>query len=150
MLHYFAHVSDSIIDFYWKFWELQFRHIYRTVYCRRIHYHSFESCWVFLSKYQKIMASLPFTFCWRKQILLTLIQNFFFLFDCHNVLKNSLINTKMSQDLFQPTLNIFHLFLKIWRCDIKWDWMMPHDVFFLKSIKNCLLQQKYYMRCSSI
>ena len=33
-------------------------------------------------------------------------------------------------------------FLKIWLCDIKWDWMMPHDVFFLKSMKKylCLKQ----------
>ena len=53
----------------------------------------------------------------------------------------------MSQDLFQDTLNISYLFLKaIWLCDVKWNWMMSNDVFFLKSMKNCSCQQKYHMK----
>ena len=36
-------------------------------------------------------------------------------------------------------------FKKIWLCDAKWDWMMPPDAFFLKSI-NCWRQQKCRMK----
>ena len=46
------------------------------VYCLRINYHSFESYWVVLSKYQITMAPLPFIFCWRKHIFLMNIQIF--------------------------------------------------------------------------
>ena len=49
---------------------------YWTVYDLRIHCHLFECYWVALSKYQKVMASLPFIFCWRKHIFLMIIQVF--------------------------------------------------------------------------
>ena len=38
-----------------------------------------------------------------------IIQKWFFVFDCLNLLKNNPIKTKMSQELFQYTLNIFYL-----------------------------------------
>ena len=38
------------------------------------------------------------------------------------------------------------LSLKIWLCNVKWDWLMPHDVFFLKSMKNCSRQQKHHIK----
>ena len=44
--------------------------------CFRIHYHLFESYWVVLSKYQNVMASLPFVFCLSKHIFLMIIQIF--------------------------------------------------------------------------
>ena len=119
--------------------------IYWTASCLRIHFYSFESYWVVLSKYEKIMASLPFIFCCCKHIFLMIIQKeFCFLFDCHNLLKNNPINTNRSQDLFQHTLNISCLFfsenLAMWR---QMGWMMLHDAFFLK---NCWRQQKYHMK----
>ena len=58
-----------------------------------------------------------------------------------------------SQDLFQQTLKISYLFfffsLKIWLCDAKWDWVMPHDIYFLKLIKKLLMSAKIsHRRCS--
>ena len=50
--------------------------IYRTDYCPRIHFHSFKSFWVVLSKYQKIMVSLSFIFFWLKHIFLKIFQIF--------------------------------------------------------------------------
>ena len=57
-------------------------------------------------------------------------KNFSF-FGEHNLLKNNPTSTKMSQDLF-----ISFFFLKVELCDFKKDWMMPHDVFFLISLKT--------------
>ena len=50
--------------------------IYWTVYCLRMHYHSFEGYWVVILKYQKVMASQPFIFRWRNHIFLMIIQIF--------------------------------------------------------------------------
>ena len=62
---------------------------YCTVCGLRINYHFFERYLVVHSKNQKIMALLPFIFCWRKYIFLMIIQIFikkffpliFFFFD---------------------------------------------------------------------
>ena len=101
--------------------------IYWTVYCPRIHYHLFESYWVVLSKYLEIMTSLTFIFCWHEHFFLIIIQREIFLFDCHNLLKNNLINTKMSQDLFQDALNIYYLFFSksgyVTSNEIEWRYM---------------------------
>ena len=68
-------VMTSLV-FIRNFGNYTFVCIYWTVYCLRINYHSFESYWVVLSKYQKIMASLPFIFSWRKHIFLVIIHIF--------------------------------------------------------------------------
>ena len=49
---------------------------YCTVCGLRINYDFFERYLVVLSKNQKIMALLPFIFCWRKYIFLMIIQIF--------------------------------------------------------------------------
>ena len=64
------------LTFIQNFGNYSFVCIYWTVYCLRIHYHSSESYWVVLSKYQKNMAPLPFIFCRRKHIFLMIIQTF--------------------------------------------------------------------------
>ena len=60
----------------------------------------------------KKLALLPLIFCWCKYIFL------------------------MIKFLLK---NIFHL---IFEALIPWTWLMPPDIFFLKSMKNCWPQQK--------
>ena len=103
-------VKTSLI-FIQNFVNYSFVCIYWTVHCPRIHYDSFENYWIVFSKYKKLMVSLPFIFCWRKHCFLMIIKNNFFLFDCHKLVKNNPINTKMSQDLFEHTMNISYPFL---------------------------------------
>ena len=45
---------------------------------------------------------------------------------------------------------VFFFSLKIWLCDAKWDWVMPHDIYFLKLIKKLLMSAKIsHRRCSN-
>ena len=69
---------DDVIDFYSNLGNYSFLCIHWTAYFLRIHYHSFKSYWIVLSKNQKAMASLPFIFYWRKHIFLMAIQKYFF------------------------------------------------------------------------
>ena len=98
-----------------------------TNYCLRINCHSFESYWVVLPKYWKIMVSLPFVFCWRKHILSVIIQIF--------------TKTHFSSNFWTAhPLNILTphslAFWEIYKYnDATW-------CIFLKSMKNCWYQQK--------
>ena len=51
--------------------------------------------------------------------------------------------------ILKELLNITHWWpLNIWKTStrVEWGWIMPHDAFFQKSIKNYWRQQKYYMK----
>ena len=65
---------DDIINFIQNFSTYRFFYIYRTGYFLRTHDYLFESYWVVLSKYQKIMAPLLFIFGYHKHIFLMTIQ----------------------------------------------------------------------------
>ena len=97
-------VMTSLI-FIQNFGDYSFVCIYWTVYFLRIHYHSFESYLVVLSKNQKIMASFPFIFCWSKPNFLIIIEIF---------LKN------IFPLVFEPL--------------IPWTWLTPHFFSFLKDL----------------
>ena len=99
--------------------------IYWTVYCLRIYYHSFESYCVVLSKYQKIMASLPFISCWRKHVFWMIIQIF---------TENDFFSNVWTADSLNMVDPSFFSFLKDLHADntlvtnkytknIKWVWM---------------------------
>ena len=88
--------------------------------------------YIILSKYQKIMASLQFIFCWRKHIFLTIIQIF----------------TKKTFSLYLRNLHFDHPYTK----NMKKCWMnldaklMLHDVCFFEIDEKCWSQQKYHMK----
>ena len=84
-----------------NFGNYSFVCIYWTIYCFSIYYHLFENYWVALSKYQKIMASLPFLLLWRQHIFLMVIQVF-------------------TENIFPP---IFELL-------IPWTWLATHFLAF--------------------
>ena len=127
-----AFFGETSLTFIQNLGSYSFIYIYWTVYCRRMHYHSFKSYWVVLSKYQKIMALLPFNFSWRKHILLMIIQKEFFFLLLSKLTQNNPINRKMSQDLL---ISDFFFFWKALLCDVKKDCMMPWSIF-LKSLKT--------------
>ena len=108
--------------------------------------HLLESYWVVLSEWQKFMVSLQFIFCWRKHFFLMIIQKDFFYLIAITYWKLIPSTQKWVMTCSNITLNIFYLFKKIWLCDVRLYWMMPQDVFFLKSMENCLPQQKYHMK----
>ena len=87
--------------------------IYWNVYYLRIHYYFFdESYWVVLSNIKKLWRHYH-SFSADIRIFSKITQKKL-LFDLHNFP----INTKMSHDLFQHTLNISNLFfenLAMWR-----------------------------------
>ena len=111
-------------SFVWNCW---------TVYCLRIHYHLFESDWVVLSKYQKIMGSLQFIFCWSKHVFLMIIKIFiekhfssnFWTADSLNMVHPSFFS--FLRELHPDNILVANKYTK----SIKWGWMMPHDIFFL-------------------
>ena len=104
-----------------------------TVYCPRIHYDLFKSNWVLPSKYQKIMVSLLFVFCWCMHIFL-MIQIF-----TEKHLSN--IWTADHLNMFTPHFVAFweiYIGITYWlpvsipktSNGVEWDWMMPHDIFY--------------------
>ena len=125
--------------------------IYWTVYCLRIYYHSFESYCVVLSKYQKIMASFPFIFCWRKHVFWMIIQ----IFTENHFFSN--VWTADSLNMVDPS---FFSFLKDLHADntlvtnkytknIKWVWMGLTDArwrIFLEIDEKLLTSAKLVKR----
>ena len=108
----------------------------------------FESYWVVLSTYQKLMVPLSFIFCWRKHIFLIIIHIFaekhfssnFKTADPLNMIDPSIFS--FLRDLHTDNTLVGNKYTK----NIRWGWMMPHEVFFLKSIKNCWGHQKYQIK----
>ena len=94
------------------------------------------------------MASLQFIFCWSKHILSIIIEIF--------IVKHFSFNFWTADSLNMVHLSFFSFFKDLhienilvankYTKNIKWDWMMPQDVFFLESMKICYLQQKYYVK----
>ena len=140
LLHYFAYVvpfRNDVIDTYSNLGNYSLLCIYWTACWLRIHYPSFESYWIVLSKYQKTMVSLPFIFCWRMHIFLMAFQKYIF-FQLVVITYSKIIQTmhksvRTCSDILW-TFPIF--FWKSSYCDAKWDWMMSHEVSFLKSMKK--------------
>ena len=125
--------------------------IYWTVYLFRIHYHSIESYWIVLSKYlKKNVASIPFIFCWRKHILLMINQKKF-LIDCHNLLKNNPINTKMSQDLFHLFFWKFGYVMSNGIEDVTWSIFPEIDEKLLMSaqLSHERCSNAYYLKAAT-
>ena len=112
--------------------------------------------WKLLSssfKMWKNMASLPFIFCWSKHIFSMVIQFFtekhfssnFWTADPLNVVDPPFFSFLIDLHTDNPWWPI-----RISKTSngVEWDWIMPHDVFFLKLIKNCWGQQKYLTKSS--
>ena len=137
-----AFFGETSLTFIQNLGSYSFIYIYWTVYCRRMHYHSFKSYWVVLSKYQKIMALLPFNFSWRKHILLMIIQKEFFFLLLSKLTQNNPINRKMSQDLLISDFFFFLESIALWRQKRLYDAMK----YFPEIVKNCWHQQKCCMK----
>ena len=112
-----------------KLWRYSFVFNYWTVYCLRIHCHLFESYWIVLSKYQKIMVSLQFIFCWRKHVFLMIIQIFTNKHFSSNFWTADLLN--MVDPSFFSALRKLHtdntLVGNEYTKNITWGWMGLND-----------------------
>ena len=100
----------------------------QTVYCPRIHYNLFKSNWVLPSKYQKIMVSLLFIFCWCMHIFLMIqistekrfISNFWTT-DHLNMVDPSF--SSFLRDLHRDNTLVASKYTK----NLKWGWMGLND-----------------------
>ena len=143
---------DEIIDFIQNFGNYSFC-IYWTAYSLRIHYHKFESCWVALSKCEKIWHHYH-SFSADVSIFSQWLFNFL-LKNIFPLIFELLIPWTWLTPHFSAFWETYILITHWWPISIsktsngvEWDWIMSHDVFFLKLIKSCWGQQKYLMKSS--
>ena len=106
----------------------------------------FESYWVALSKYEKIMVS--FIFCLQKHIFLIIIQIF-----TESLIFELLVPWTCLTLHFLVFWEIYILITHWWPIimpktsnGVEWSWITPHDLIFLKLMKNWWRQQKYHMK----